>query len=387
MLKSSIGYSTDVNSFRSGEETATKAASGLRNPKVALYFTSSKYIEEEAVKGFRSVLGNLPLVGCTSSGAIITNDGVISSDNGFSGAMLLDDEALTIGVGGMAKQGDARETGRKIALEAIKNSGLLVRPSYFYMVANPAEEESYVKGIQDVIGRVPFFGGSTADDAVEGEWRIFCNDAVFSEGCAVVFFYTNKKIVTEYTGSYRETETRGIITKINGRTLLEIDSVPALKKYGEWRNINPENLKGLNLLSATILNPLGVKDPTGRVTLIRHPMVGNDDYSMNIGNDLAVGTCVTMMQTTVDELIDSTKTVVSTVKEKLNSKVGAYFLVHCGGRKLGIGDRITEVYDNLSSVCRDVPFMTIFTFGEYGYSEHSSNSCGGLMLSFTAFGK
>lgn len=255
------------------------------------------------------------------------------------------------------------------------------------MVANPEAEESYVKGIQDVIGRVPFFGGSTADDAVEGEWRIFCNDKVFKEGCAVVFFYTNSRIMTEYTGAYNETETRGVITKINGRNLLEIDNVPALQKYAEWRNMNPEDLKGLNLLSASILYPLGVKDPTDRLTLIRHPMVGNDDYSMSIGNDLAVGTCVNMMQTTVDELISSTKDTAISLKEKLSNNVGAYFFVHCGGRKLGIGDRITEVYQNLKEVCQETPFITIFTFGEYGYSDHSANSCGGLMLSFTGFGK
>ena len=29
----------------------------------------------------------------------------------------------------------------------------------------------------------------------------------------------------------------------------------------------------------------------------------------------------------------------------------------------------------------------IVAFGEYGYDEHSANMCGGLMLSFTAFGK
>ena len=34
-----------------------------------------------------------------------------------------------------------------------------------------------------------------------------------------------------------------------------------------------------------------------------------------------------------------------------------------------------------------VPFICIFTFGEYGYREHSANTCGGLMLSFTGFGK
>ena len=30
-------------------------------------------------------------------------------------------------------------------------------------------------------------------------------------------------------------------------------------------------------------------------------------------------------------------------KKNLREDVGAYLLVHCGGRKLGIGDRIDEV--------------------------------------------
>ena len=49
-------------------------------------------------------------------------------------------------------------------------------------------------GIQDVIGRVPMFGGSAADDNVEGKWKIICNDKVFSDGVAVAFFYTDNEI-------------------------------------------------------------------------------------------------------------------------------------------------------------------------------------------------
>ena len=36
---------------------------------------------------------------------------------------------------------------------------------------------------------------------------------------------------------------------------------------------------------------------------------------------------------------------------------------------------------------KGVPFIMPFTFGEYGYDSHSANICGGLMLSFTVFGK
>ena len=120
---------------------------------------------------------------------------------------------------------------------------------------------------------------------------------------------------------------------------------------------------------------------------IRHPMNGNDDYSMNIGNNLAVNTAVIQMEATVDELIDSTGKAMKEAKKNLKQDVGAYLLVHCGGRKLGIGDRIDEVAKQLKKEAKGVPFIAVFTFGEYGVYDHGSNTTGGLMLSFTAFGK
>ena len=54
-------------------------------------------------------------------------------------------------------------------------------------------------------------------------------------------------------------------------------------------------------------------------------------------------------------------------------------------RKIGIGSRIEEVHQLLVKEAKGIPFITVFTFGQYGYDEHSANMCGGLMLSFTAF--
>lgn len=41
-----------------------------------------------------------------------------------------------------------------------------------YMVAPPGEEEYYLKGVSDVVGRVPLFGGSAADNTLAGEWKL-----------------------------------------------------------------------------------------------------------------------------------------------------------------------------------------------------------------------
>ena len=394
MLKTKVGYSTLKDSYAKGKEAAKNANVGMR-PKLGMMYCSCNDDVEEVVNGAMSSMKGAPIIGCTSSGMIMTNDGIIESEDGFAGLMSFDDKNINIGVAAHKAGKNAREIGRKVARAAVENAGENYSPNYFYMVASPKEEEDYLMGIQDVIGRVPMFGGSAADDTVEGNWKIFCNDQVFSDGVAVAFFYTDNDIVTSYTGAYRDTENYGLITEVkNDRTLVKIDGVSALKKYADWIGKKPSELKGQNLLVASITKPLGVKDPLGNLTVVRHPMFGDDmgtrtttDDVINLGNKVVEKTAIVQLEATVDELIKSTKTTLKDVKSQLSTEPAGYFLVHCGGRKLGIGDRIDEVYKNLVEEAHGVPFITVFTFGEYGYDEHSANICGGLMLSFTAFGE
>ena len=394
MLKTKVGYSTLKDSYAKGKEAAKNANVGMR-PKLGMMYCSCNDDVEEVVNGAMSSMKGAPVIGCTSSGMIMTNDGIIESEDGFAGLMSFDDKNMNIGVAAHKAGKNAREIGRKVARAAVENAGENYSPNYFYMVASPKEEEDYLMGIQDVIGRVPMFGGSAADDTVEGNWKIFCNDQVFQDGVAVAFFYTDNDIVTSYTGAYRDTENYGLITEVkNDRTLVKIDGVSALKKYADWIGKSPSELKGQNLLVASITKPLGVKDPLGNLTVVRHPMFGDDmgtktttDDVINLGNKVVEKTAIVQLEATVDELIKSTKTTLKDVKSQLSTEPAGYFLVHCGGRKLGIGNRIDEVYKNLVEEARGVPFITVFTFGEYGYDEHSANICGGLMLSFTAFGE
>ena len=394
MLKTKVGYSTLKDSYAKGKEAAKNANVGMR-PKLGMMYCSCNDDVEEVVSGAMSSMKGAPIIGCTSSGMIITNDGIIESEDGFAGLMSFDDKNMNIGVAAHKAGKNAREIGRKVARQAVENAGENYSPNYFYMVASPKEEEDYLMGIQDVIGRVPMFGGSAADDTVEGNWKIFCNDQVFQDGVAVAFFYTDNDIVTSYTGAYRDTENYGLVTEVkNDRTLVKIDGVSALKKYADWIGKSPSELKGQNLLVASITKPLGVKDPLGNLTVVRHPMFGDDmgtktttDDVINLGNKVVEKTAIVQLEATVDELIKSTKTTLKDVKSQLSTEPAGYFLVHCGGRKLGIGNRIDEVYKNLVEEAHGVPFITVFTFGEYGYDEHSANICGGLMLSFTAFGE
>ena len=394
MLKSKVGHSINPDSFIAGLESAKESTRDFSNVKINFLFTSTKNDINKIIRGVQEVT-NAPIIGCTSSNGIIVPNGVINSENGYAGILSLSDQALTVGVACHEAGRDARAIGRKVAIEAVENAKTTRAPAYFYMIASPKEEENYLMGIQDVIGRVPMFGGSAADDNLEGKWKIICNDKVFTDGVAVAFFYTDNEIETIFTGAYKETDNMGLITEVKGeRTLVSIDNVSALKKYAHWTNVSPLSLKGRNLLTASITKPLGIKDPLGNITVIRHPMFGDDmgtrttsDDTITLGNKVVKGTAIIQLESTINDLIHSTGNTLKELRKKIYSEPAAYILIHCGGRRIGIGDRIEEVYKSILKEAKGVPFIMPFTFGEYGYTDHSANICGGLMLSFTVFGK
>ena len=394
MLKANVGYSIHADSYQSGEESIKKAHENLENIKINFLFTSVKNDIKELIKGIRKHT-DTPIIGCTSSEAIIVPEGIISSENGYSGILSLDDENMTIGVACHEAGKDARTIGRKVAIQAVQNAKSTRAPAYIYMVASPRQEEEYLMGIQDVIGLVPIVGGSAADDTVEGKCKIICNDKVYTDGVAVAFFYTDSEIVTSFSGGYRETENIGLITEVkDNRNLVSIDGVSALKKYANWIGESPQNLQGKKLLETSVTKPLGIKDPLGNLTIVRHPMFGDDmgtktitDDTIILGNKIVAKTAIIQLEATTDELINATGETLKDLKKQLYTEPAAYILIHCGGRKLGIGNRIEEVHKQLLKETKGVPFIVPFTFGEYGYDEHSANICGGLMLSFTAFGK
>lgn len=401
MLRAKVGESIAENSFDAGIEVATKATEGMEYLKLGFLYTSAKNDIKEVIRGIRSTLkddsnkdNQYPIIGCTSSGALATPEGLLTSENGFAGMLTFDDPNMVIGVACHEAGKDARAIGRKVAIEAVENARTTKAPAYFYMVASPREEEEYLMGIQDVIGRVPVFGGSAADDDVNGNWKIICNNKIINDGVAVAFIYTDNDIVTSFNSGYKETNNIGIITEVkDNRTLVSIDNISALKKYSQWANVKPETLMGKKLLESSIFKPLGIKDPLGNLTIIRHPMFGNDmgtkttaDDTITLGNKIVPKTAIIQLEATVDDLIDSNRDTIQDARKQLFGEPAAYILINCGARRIGIGERINEVYEIIKKEAKGVPFIMPFTFGQYGYDEHSANICGGLMLSFTAFG-
>lgn len=386
MLNTKVGYSRNSDSFQNGVETATMA--NLSTAKVGLLFTSCVMDQGKIIEGVKSVSG-AHIIGCTSSAAICTQDGYLNDETGYSGMMSFGGDVF-VGVSGSEKTNEsAREIGRRLAREAMRELGER-KPNYFFMTASPKEEEEYLLGVQDVVGKIPVFGGSAADNTVEGNWSVIVDDKVFADGCAIALFVTDAEMKNIYTGQYNETDNVGIITEVkNDRTLVTIDGVPAVEKYCGWTDKNVDEVMGNNLLTETIFNPLGVKDPIGSVTAVRHPMFANEDLSMNIGAKLMPKTAIMQLHMEPEEMVSANPKTIEELNSMMNEEPQSYLLVHCGGRRLGLQlvFKEEEIYPRVKEITKDKEFLMVFTFGEYGTHEHSANTVGGLSLSFTGFGK
>ena len=383
-----VATSKAATAAEAGKEVGAKIAAGIEGAKIAMTYASCAYDSAEFLGAIAEALPGVPVVGNTSFTGIITNEGYIGGDTPFAGILALSGDDVVIGTAGSARTDEGpRAIGARLAKEAMAAAGKDCAPAYWYMAASPAEEEYYIKGVTDVIGRVPYFGGSAADNSIAGEWMLYAGVDAFADGCVIAFFYTDAPFANKFTGAYAETDKFGVVTKMNGdRGIAEIDGKPALQVYADWRGMDVSQLMGGDLLVASIVAPLGVKDRLGDLTAIRHPMNGNDDLSIAVGAKVVEKTAVILMDGDVDVLVNSVAKTAGELKEKAGFEPAAYFFVHCGGRRAAIGDRIGEVADEFVAAAGDVPFLAEFTFGEYGYEDDGLNATGGLMLSFTALG-
>lgn len=387
-MKINITWSTEEDSFVAGKMCAKKAVLDLVQTKIAILYSSAKNNTDKLIEGAKSILGSAPIIGCTTSKGIITQDGFITNKFGFAGMMGLGDEFTAVGTAISSKNGNARLTGKKVAIEAMKKINTDRSPEYFMIVTTPGDEEEYIKGIQDVIGNVPCFGGTASDEDMSGDWKIYTEDAIVSDGVAVAFFYTNKEIKNILEGKYHETINSGVITKINGnREIDEINGIQALKQYAEWTKNKVRDVRGVKLIEKSILKPLAIKDVNGDFKLIKQLLNGNTDYSINVNNNVSVNTCAIQMQISKDEISTAPSLILRSI---YNDDSEAFLIQHNASRFSAIendNDKVENMIKRLKKESNNKPFLMIFDNGEFGRGKDTMNVCGSLMVSETMFNK
>lgn len=347
------------------------------NPELAILFSTTDYDTEALVGAVQECLGDVPVWGGTSSTGVFACQGWITGPAGAASLMLVSGRKAGAGIAPVKE--DPVAAGRAAAAQALKGAG--GQASALLTMAFMGPEEAMLAGAAEVAPGVPVAGGSASDHKPEGGWRQF-GQGHSQVGAAAVAALGGEVALT-FAHGYWQTGKKATITRASGRRIIELDGRPAMDVYAEWVCKPKEELLGSAILLFSVLHPLLLQYEG--TTLAVHPVGGNADGSIDTGKNLEAGQVIEIGESTPDALIAE---VGATVRKTL-AKVAhpeAVFLAHCGGRAIALGDRISEVGEQMKAVVGDLPWIGYLAFGEQGNALPGEASHANLSLSALVFG-
>lgn len=264
-------------------------------------------------------------------------------------------------------------------------------PQMVLMHATPGFEEQLLEGLQLRLPGVPVFGGSAADDAISGQWSVFCNGRPTNKGAVFAGLRSLRRIGGGFVGGYLPSGRRGIVTRADGRIVHEIDGKPAAAVYNQWTNgaISAKLASGGRVIAETNLLPLAREVEGGGAMprrLLAHPeSVIASTASLAFFSRFRAGDPVLLMTNTAAGLIPRMRRATErSVEGHLSPRGG--LLVYCAGCLGSTLEDAADIGKQFRQVAGDVPYVGISTFGEQGsFFNRGSNYHGNLMCSAVVF--
>lgn len=354
---------------------------GVGTAAAGLYTAAAARLATAALHGGSSCLG------------VMTQDGVNIASGAGLGAFAIWDAEGSYGTGSCdlgTDAGDAARQATEAALAMANRVGEI--PDLVWLTVTPGREEQVLDGIRAVIGnQTPIVGGSSADNDVSGNWAQFGPLHIHSDGVVVSVLFPSTSIASAYESGYAPTGDNGVVTRVHGRRLFEIDGQPAASVYHGWTGsaVSVADDAPLSILAAATLWPLGRAERQIEGVpfhLLAHPAVANPDGSLDLFADVAEGDRLWQMQGSADSLVARAEWVARQARADASVHMAGALVVYCGGCMLAVRDRLDEVQQGVNAALGDVPWLGVFTFGEQGLPAGGVAKHGNLMISCTVFG-
>ena len=337
------------------------------------------------------------LHGGSSCLGVITEVGFCSESGSGFGLMGYKDSGGSFGVGAAEIGDKPSEAAKEAVLRALEDADRPGEvPAIIYMTAAPGCEEQLIEGITEVVGSdVPISGGSAADNTVSGEWHQVANDKDYTNAVVISVMFPSSDVFFGFLSGYEPTEKKGIVTKADKRSLMEIDNRPAAEVYNDWCDSSFEDVmeQGGNILSRCTMFPLGrIVGQVGEIPYFQlsHPDNITSEKHLVLFSEVNVGDEIYFMQGTQDSLVSRAGRVASSALDTFSSSpddIAGALVVYCAGCMLSVQDRLDEVVDSLNKALPETPILGTFTFGEQGCFVGGENRHGNLMISVLLFTK
>lgn len=389
MLEGSI---VDYFTAQSNLDSSTAAARHLIEqllahsaaaPTLLMLYFSERYEADLLRRALRQAFPDTPLVGCSSCQAVRT---ALPGEVPVALAAIYDPQGAYGVAGGSSGEGDVRRWLRQ-AMAACGRPGEL--PQMVLLHTTPGGEEALLAELDEELGgAVPVIGGSAGDDTLSGQWRLCWQQQTLTEGSVLAVFYPDCELVFQFHAGYRPTGHSAIVTRAEGREVINLDERPAAEVYGEWVGqvwpIGP-------VLHETTFFPLArhAGEMYGMPCFkLSHPESVTARHGVRLFTDIHEGERLVLMQGSETGVLERSLLAARIepaygMPEKLHP-IGA-LIIFCAGYRYALAGRVDEIIGHYNERLGGVPYLIPFTFGEQGRMPQGELVHGNLMISSVIF--
>ena len=351
---------------------AAKAAMNNGGDGIALAFVSSTVTRNAAEVRqcfVKALPENTPIHGITSSSAILTTTGAKA---GGVACLLIGGDVSSASSFATAFNADSAQDAAA-ALHAKMSD-----PQAIFMSTTPGAEESVIAALGARFHGVPAYGGTAADDVLDGSWSVFGNEGISGTGISLVGIGKSVGFGASMVGPYTPTKTTCVATKADGRRVYEIDGTSAKDWVYAWLgdDVKEQYTKGGLILPQTAQKPIGIKQasPSDEFTTLHLAALGGiDETYVDFFAPVPQNATLTVMDSgdgPATGYAAALRDAYDIAKANLgDTKVKAGLLIFCGGMAIAVGDALdTGLTDpDFVSKLNGVPLMGMTCFGEQAH--------------------
>ena len=380
-----IGRSSDADATRAGEEAA-RAAAQHDGAALAIVFASDAYPLGTLLDTIRGVLGDTPVVGCSTAGEIATDgpgdSGVVVFCLGGPGY------AVTTGVATGAPR-DLRAAGAGAAACIRELEPRAHRVLLLLTDGLAGDQQEVVRGAHSIAGSgVPLVGGCAGDDLKMRATFQMHDGEVLQDAVVAAAIGSDAPIGIGVRHGWRPVGEPMLVTASAGNRVFELDDRPALDVYLERLEAPASSAEDPAAFTRFALtHPLGL---SGRGTEPHVRFVGEADFedrSLGCIASVPQGSLVWLMEGDACSVLEATDAACADALAPLGEgRPQGLLAFDCIARRgvlgdAGVGQEVARVAERSGGA----PVAGFYTYGEIART-HGTSGFHNQTLVVLAFG-
>lgn len=338
---------------------------GEHTPTLAVAFLSEGPDMEKVLTAIHGELGDVPLVGCSSSGEFTDQDCGLG---GVSLSLIASDQMeVRIGVGESFAE-DVPGSVDSATSGFAARSGDPLRPDWrgrtlmLFVDGLAGKAEELVDELVAATGmQYQLFGGAAADQVRFEKTCVFNGDEILSGAFVCVEILSEKPFGVGMSHGWNPVAGPFRVTSSTGNHLHEINGVPARELYADYATENE-----LDTSDETIFlmqNIIGIAD--GENMKLRVPLAVEEDGTLICSTDVPEGAVVHIMRSDLDHVLACTEEAIEQASaDNPSGQYAGALLIGCVATRLQLGDGFAATIERASKSMGSASLGGCAAFGQ-----------------------